>query len=275
MKLKSKILLSILATSSAAFAQTAPAPAAAPAAPETTIAYNVGVVSQYRYRGLAQTRGNPAVQGGIDYANANGFYLGAWASGIRWIADSSSTTQSVDGKTELDLYGGYKFEVAGIAYDVGALRYQYLGNNLSKITASNSTSGYALGNANTNELYGAATLGSYTLKYSNSTSNLFGYLKSRHSYYLDLTANFDLGGGYALSPHVGHQDVNGTSSSYYTGGLSYTDYSLTLAKDLGNGVSTSVAVVTTNAKKNSNFLSNSSNYNAAKDAVVVGVKYTF
>ncbi len=46
MKLKSKILLSLLATSSAAFAQTAPA------APESTIAYNIGVVSQYRYRGL-------------------------------------------------------------------------------------------------------------------------------------------------------------------------------------------------------------------------------
>ena len=55
MKLKSKLLLALLATSSAAFAQTAPA------APEVT--YNVGVVSQYRYRGLAQTKGLPALQG--------------------------------------------------------------------------------------------------------------------------------------------------------------------------------------------------------------------
>ena len=47
MKLKSKLLLALLATSSAAFAQTAPA------APEVT--YNVGVVSQYRYRGLARS----------------------------------------------------------------------------------------------------------------------------------------------------------------------------------------------------------------------------
>ena len=76
MKLKSKLLLALLATSSAAFAQTAPA------APEVT--YNVGVVSQYRYRGIAQGKGMPALQGGIDYANSNGFYLGAWGSQIKF-----------------------------------------------------------------------------------------------------------------------------------------------------------------------------------------------
>ena len=273
MKLKSKILLSLLATSSAAFAQTAPAPAAAPAAPETTIAYNVGVVSQYRYRGLAQTRGFPALQGGVDYSNANGIYLGAWASTIRWIADASTTTMAVDGKVELDLYGGYKFEAAGVAYDIGYLRYQYNGNTLANLTSTYATN--PLTNANTSEYYGAATVGAYTFKYSKAITNLFGYQNSTGSAYYDLTANYDLGAGFNLSPHVGHQTVKGTSSTYYGGGASYTDYSLTLAKDLGNGISTTIAAVATNAKKNSNFLSNSSGYNVARDAIVVGVKYTF
>ena len=115
MKLKSKILLSLLATSSAAFAQTAPA------APESTIAYNIGVVSQYRYRGLAQTRGLPALQGGLDYSNANGTYVGVWASTIQWIKDASYGTVNVDGKSEVDIYGGYKFENSGVAYDLGVL----------------------------------------------------------------------------------------------------------------------------------------------------------
>jgi uncharacterized protein (TIGR02001 family) len=274
MKLKSKILLSLLATSSSAFAQTAPAPSAAPAAPETTIAYNVGVVSQYRYRGLAQTRGYPALQGGVDYSNANGVYLGAWASTIRWIGDSSTTTKSVDGKAELDLYGGYKFEAAGITYDIGYLQYLYVGNSLSGVTTSNGAT-YNLTNANTKEMYGAVTAGAYTFKYSKALSSLFGYVGSTGSTYYDLTANFDVGSGFSLSPHIGHQTVKGTSSSYYPGGLSYTDYSLTLAKDLGDGLSATFAAVSTNAKKNTNFLSNSSSYNAAKDAIVVGVKYTF
>ena len=267
MKLKSKILLSLLVTSSAAFAQTAPA------APESTIAYNIGVVSQYRYRGLAQTRGLPAVQGGLDYSHASGAYVGVWASTIQWIKDASTTSSgnvvNVDGKSEIDIYGGYKFETSGVTYDLGVLAYQYPGNTLKNITSAD------LENANTTEVYGAATFGAYTLKYSNAVSNLFGFKNSKGSTYIDLTANFDMGSGFTLSPHIGRQAVKGTTSSYYPGGLSYTDLSLTLAKDMGNGVSATIAAISTSAKNNGNFLSNKTGYNAAKEAVVVGVKYTF
>lgn len=267
MKLKSKIVLSAMAVTSAVFAQTAPA------APETTIAYNVGLVSQYRYRGLAQTHGQPALQGGVDYSNANGAYLGLWASTIRWIKDSSTTSSgnvvNVDGKSEVDIYGGYKFDASGVTYDLGVLAYQYPGNTLKNISSTD------LENANTTEVYGAATAGAYTLKYSRATSNLFGYKNSSGSTYIDLTANFDMGSGFTLSPHIGRQAVKGTSSSYYPGGLSYTDYAITLAKDMGSGVSATIAAISTNAKKNGNFLSNKTSYNAAKDTLVVGVKYTF
>ena len=267
MKLKSKILLSLLAASSAAFAQTAPA------APETTIAYNIGVVSQYRYRGLAQTRGLPALQGGLDYSNANGTYVGVWASTIQWIKDASTTTSgnvvNVDGKSEIDIYGGYKFETSGVTYDLGVLAYQYPGNTLKNITSTD------LENANTTEVYGAATFGAYTLKYSNAVTNLFGFKNSKGSTYIDLTANFDMGSGFTLSPHIGRQAIKGTTSDYFAGGLSYTDLSLTLAKDMGNGISATLSAISTSAKRNTNFLSNKTGYNAAKEAVVVGVKYTF
>ncbi|NDF45577.1 MAG: hypothetical protein EB125_07760, partial [Betaproteobacteria bacterium] len=171
MKFKSKLLLAALATSSAAFAQTAPAAA------ESTIAYNVGVVSEYRYRGLAQTKGDPALQGGVDYTNPNGFYAGAWASTIKWIKDAGTiaATPSVKGSVELDLYGGYRGTAGGLAYDVGFLRYEYVGNKLAN------TGSY--GNANTNEVYGALTYGVFTAKYSHAISNLFGNLNSKNSYY--------------------------------------------------------------------------------------------
>ena len=249
MKLKSKLLLALLATSSAAFAQTAPA------APEVT--YNVGVVSQYRYRGLAQTKGQPALQGGVDYANASGYYAGAWASQIKWIEDTGT---SYNGKTELDLYGGYKFKASDVDYDVGFLRYQYIGNNLG--------SGTAYGNANTNEVYIAATSGVYTVKFSNTLSNLFGNLNSKNSDYIELAANYDMGGGITLTPHIGRQIVAGN------GNLSYTDGSLTVAKDLGDGLSATAAAIVTNAKSSS-FNSNVSSYAAGKSAVVLGLKYGF
>ena len=46
---------------------------------EHSISYNVAVSSDYRYRGLSQTRLDPAVSGGADYThNPTGFYAGTW-----------------------------------------------------------------------------------------------------------------------------------------------------------------------------------------------------
>jgi len=258
MKLKSKLLLAVMATSSAAFAQTAPA------APESAIAYNVGVVSEYRYRGLAQTKGDPALQGGVDYTGANGFYAGAWASTIKWIKDSGTTTagESTKGPVELDLYAGYKFEAAGLGFDVGYLRYEYLNNTLSNSKTNK------MQNANTDEVYGAATYGVTTLKYSRAFSNLFGAPDSKGSTYWDLSATFDLGNGYSFVPHAGHQKVVNNATSY-------TDIALTLNKDLGDGLAASVSAISTNGKGKGDFASYLTKYDIAKNTVVVGLKYSF
>ena len=245
MNLKSKLLLALLATSSAAFAQTAPA------APESTLGYNVGVVSEYRYRGIGQTKGDPALQGGVDYTDASGFYLGTWGSTIKWIKDTGGSK----GSTELDIYGGYKFEAAGLGFDVGYLRYEYTKNDYAP-------------NANTNEVYGAATYGPATLKYSNSLTNLFGNTDSKGSTYWDLSATFDLDGGYTLVPHIGRQAIKNHAD------LSYTDVALTLNKDLGNGLVASVSAISTNGGVAIKNLS-TTGYDAAKNSVVVGVKYSF
>jgi uncharacterized protein (TIGR02001 family) len=268
MNFKSKLLLALLATSSASFAQTAPA------APESTIAYNVGVVSEYRYRGIAQTRGDAALQGGVDYANANGFYLGAWGSTIKWIKDNSATATvtEVKGPIEIDLYGGYKFEAAGLAYDVGYLRYQYQGNTLEK---TGGTVNAAYVNANTDEIYGAVTAGVVTAKYSYSLSDLFGNIDSKGSTYLDLSATFDLGNGYSLVPHAGRQVIKGVVSGVRTANAGdYTDVALTLNKDFGDGLSASISAISTNAK-NSFYYSPVNNYPTGKNVTVVGVKYSF
>ncbi len=249
MKLKSKVLLALLATSSAAFAQTAPA------APESTLGYNVGVVSEYRYRGIAQTKGDAALQGGADYAHSSGLYVGAWASTIKWIKEAGT---DVKGPVELDIYGGYKFEAAGLAYDVGYLRYQYVGNTYDKVGVK----------ANTDEAYGAVTAGPATLKYSYAFSDLFGTANSKGSAYWDLSANFDLGSGYTLTPHVGRQVIKNSPNSY-------TDIALTVGKDLGDGLAASAAFISTSAKDNTFYSANNSSYNTAKNAVVLGLKYSF
>jgi len=99
MKIRMRIA-SIVAIAAAAFVATtanaqtpAPAPAAAPAADAKpvdpyTLTANVGVYSQYIFRGLTQTDTRPAFQGGFDFAHESGFYLGTWGSNISWLQDS-------------------------------------------------------------------------------------------------------------------------------------------------------------------------------------------
>ena len=108
---------------------------AAPA-PDLTVAYNVGLYSQYIFRGLTQTDRKPALQGGVDLTHSSGLYLGAWASNISWLRDpynatgntSADTYYSKGGHMELDIYGGYRHSFEnGLGIDVGVLRYQYPG----------------------------------------------------------------------------------------------------------------------------------------------------
>ena len=219
------------------------------AAPESSLSYNVGATTDYRYRGISQSRLKPAVQGGIDYADKSGFYVGAWGSSIKWVKDAGGDTNM-----ELDLYAGYKGAVGDVAYDVGFLRYEYPSNKLAV-------------SANTNEIYGAATYGPATLKYSHAVSNLFGFANSKNSYYVDLSATFDLGEGYSLVPHVGYQSVKNN------GDFSYSDYALTLGKDLGNGLSATAAVIGTDSSKD--YYYTPAGKFTGKSGVVVGLKYAF
>ena len=96
-KLKLAVLASAFLASGAALAQ------AKPAEPDYTLSANVGVVSDYRYRGISQTRLKPALQGGADFAHKSGFYVGTWASTIKWIEDTSALEPrtNVDGPVEV------------------------------------------------------------------------------------------------------------------------------------------------------------------------------
>jgi uncharacterized protein (TIGR02001 family) len=243
-------LAGILGT--AAFAQTA-APVAAEATPDYTLGFNVGAVTDYRFRGISQTRLKPALQGGIDFAHSSGFYVGFWGSTIRILKDIPGGR----GPVELDFYGGYKGKINDdFAYDVGVLRYQYPRENFATTP-------------NTTELYGSVTYQIFTVKYSHSVGReTFGVPDSRGSGYLEAAAAFDLGNGFSLTPHVGRQYFRNN------GYASYTDYSLALGKDFGNGLSAFVSAVGTNADK-SFYASGANGKFLGKTGAVAGIKYTF
>jgi uncharacterized protein (TIGR02001 family) len=220
------------------------------AAPEHQISYNAALTSEYRYRGLSQSRLDPALQGGADYThNPSGFYAGTWLSTIKWTKDLGG-----DGDVEVDLYAGKRGQITPeISYDVGGLYYWYPSNDLNP-------------NANTFELYGQVGYGPAYLKYSHSTTNLFGTSNSKQSGYLDLGANVPLTvmEGLVLNLHVGRQRVENNSQ------FSYTDYKVGLTKDLGFA-SVSLAWI----KANTEAYVSPSGRNLGKSAAVVSVSKTF
>ena len=243
-----------LATLTAALALPAlPTAVHAEDAPSTS--FNVGVVSDYRYRGISQSRLKPALQGGADYSNPNGLYLGTWLSTIKWTKDAGG-----GGDVEWDLYGGYKGEISKtLAYDVGGLYYFYPSNKLGNVA------GFV--NANTFEVYGALTFGLFTAKYSHALTNTFSFPDSKGSGYLDLSANVDLGSGFTLTPHIGRQEIKRFSAA------SYTDYSLTLGKDMGGGISLSAALIGTDADK-TGYITPQGKF-TGKNGLVLGAKFSF
>ncbi len=275
---KISVATALLCLATAAFAQTAaPAAPAAPAAakapePDYTLSYNIGATTDYRYRGISQSRLKPALQGGADLSLKSGVYVGVWASSISWIKDAGAPTlANVDtgsSPVEIDLYGGYKGSAGPVSYDVGMLQYLYPGNKYKAITGA--------ANANTLEAYGAVTFGPVTAKYSHSLSNLFGFRNltdnSKGSGYLDLTANFDLGDGWSIAPHIGHQKVKNFKDA------SYTDYAFTVNKDI-DGLVLSAAAIGTNAKKNIGGSAlaypSPANKNLGRNGLVLSIKKNF
>lgn len=218
----------------------ADAPAAPAAVSPHTFTGNVTLASEYLYRGIAQTRGKPAIQGGFDYAHASGFYAGVWGSSISWISDAVAGASA---NVEIDVYGGYKGSLGDdLGYDLGVLTYNYPGSGKT-------LAGVQELKQDTTEIYGALTWKWLTLKYSHSTTALFGWAKSpgaltdktTGSGYLELNAAYDLGDGWGINGHVGHQKVKGNTNA------SYSDYKLGVTKDMGFGVF-GLAYSATNAK---------------------------
>lgn len=231
-----------------AAAQTAAAPA--PVAATSPLSFNVSVTTDYRYRGISQSRLKPAIQGGVDYAFSNGFYVGAWASSIKWISDAGGNAD-----VEVDVYGGYKGALSSaLTYDVGVLTYQYPGHDLSV-------------SPNTTEIYAALTYGPATLKYSHSVTNLFGFSDSKNSGYLDLSAALDVGGGFMVVPHVGYQKVRNNSAA------DYTDVSLGVSKEVYSGLTVSLTGYA-NDTKGSTYVASGGKYLGRK-GVALAAKYVF
>jgi uncharacterized protein (TIGR02001 family) len=234
MAIRFTLLVIVLALAGAAHAKAA----------SYNLTSNVGVYSQYVFRGLTQTNEEPALQGGADYAHSNGLYAGTWLSNISWLSDTNAGNSA---SLECDLYGGFKKSWPnGIATDVGYLRYQYPG--------SYPTLPAGTVKPNTDEAYVALGWKWANLKYSYAFSDLFGVEDSKGSDYLDLTVTAPLTEKLSLAAHAGHQSYTGASTAARLAGTTndalyaYDDYRATLTYAFAPKWSALAAYTHTNAR---------------------------
>jgi uncharacterized protein (TIGR02001 family) len=219
-----------------------------------SIDYNLGIFSQYIFRGLQQTDGKPALQGSIDYSHDSGFYVGTWLSTISWARDAynesqddnSNTSDSAfydkGGRLEMDFYAGFANEIGetGVGYDLGVLRYQYPGSKRTGAT-----------DINTIEVYAALSYGYATLKNSwvvsdtawgwDCASGSSSSCEGKGTTYTELGVEFPLSdvpllkntafSGIDMELHVGRQEFEGSANEY----ASYTDYKVGLSKEIREG----------------------------------------
>jgi len=240
--------------------------------PNYTLSANVGAVSQYRFRGIEQTSGAPALQAAVDFAHKNGFYAGLFTSNVTWVRDVNGASK---GNQELDLFFGFKSELAkDLTVDVGYIHYKFIDNDSGE-RGTRGAGSWA--NADTNEGYVGLTYGIFNAKMSQSYGNFLGNIRSDASTYYELNATFDLGNGLTLVPHVGRQTIKPTTNA------DYTDYSLALNKDFGKGWSASLTAIATSADDRVGAFyrtvpaSNPDRVDRflGSSTAVLGVKYTF
>lgn len=228
----------------------AAAQAVAPASPHTFTG-NLSLVSEYRFRGIAQTFKKPALQGGFDYSHSSGIYLGNWNSNVNEGAGFPASS------LEMDFYGGWKKSWGDWGLDIGAIYYSYPGSDANATNGTSAaftnprTAQTHTGAVDNTEIYIGGSWKWISLKYYHGVGDWFSLADTKGSSYWDLMANYDLGGGWTLTGHVGANKVKNWHIGTDGTNADYTDWKIGVTKDL-NGWILGAAYIDTNAKGSCN-----------------------
>ncbi len=206
MKVKSLLATSVLAAS---------AVASSVAMAESAFTANIGVTSNYMWRSLSQTGEQAAISGGLDYDFGNGFYVGTWASNVTWTSPEGY---------ELDLYGGYGFDLGATSWDVGYIYYGYP-------LTSNDTGGAAdFGEAYVNFSWTWLGLGA---AYQTNAKTDDPTVEDSGNLYYYVSGDWEVG-GVGLGAKLGRYTFKNWSDGDYSYGevyLSKDDFTFSIAKN--------------------------------------------
>lgn len=175
------------------------------------------LTNDYDFRGFSQSAKDPALQGSLDYAFANGFAIGAWASNVDF--------DPLDGDIEVDYYASYSGTISDTSsWSVGAVYYAYPG--------SDDLGEYP-------EFYVGLDFGNFGLKqwYSNDL-----YESDESGMYTEANASIPLPQDFSFLLHVGYS----YGDAWDTFGGEIFDYGIGVGYDINN-FSLALKVVGTDA----------------------------
>lgn len=200
---------------SAAVASAAEAAPAEPASPHS-VTFNLGLYSEYMFRGVSLSDG-PAVQGGVDYAHTSGFYAGTWWSNIDKEFTGHGDGFSKGNKLETDWYVGFAktFE--------NGLGFNFLGNYYYYPDRENSFSAGDFGRKQDSlEVSAAMSYKWLTYTFYYIPTNYYGAAKdgtnngkkdTKGATYNELKFNYTLPGDLNLLAKVGYQHTPNLTGS--------------------------------------------------------------
>ncbi|SDX78907.1 conserved hypothetical protein [Allochromatium warmingii] len=180
-----------------------------------SVSANIGVVSNYIWRGVTQTDNAPAIQGGLDYAHESGFSLGTWVSNVDFGTKGY----------ELDVYAGFDGSITddlGYALKVGYYAYpedEHDNFDLADFDVSLSYKWLTIGTSYT--FYGQA---------DDAPGAVDGealFIEGDWYYYASL--DFELPYNLGLSLRGGYYDFD-----YDIGGVDYAHWGLSISREAGD-----------------------------------------
>ena len=165
-------------TAMTALASIACATQASGATAPWTLDANLGVVSDYRWRGMSLSGRKAVVQGGIDIGHESGAFVGVWGSSLPATA----------GRAEIDIAAGWSFEHGATSGSIGTTAYLYpaLGD-----------ADYVEINASARQRFGSVEIG-IAAAYAPRQKNL-----ARRDLYVTSDATISIGAGVRATAQVG------------------------------------------------------------------------
>ena len=197
-------------TSLAATLAAALAAVAAPASADGPLAATVAGSTDYVLRGVSQTYGGAALQGGVNYQHPGGWFAGAWASNVDPYPGGRKSV-------EVNAYAGFGWTLAAdwIAR-TSYTRYSYVSDGRRRP--------YDYGELALAVAFQDRVAATVSYQPDGTGAATAGYARNRPAVSYELSARWPLAGGLALTGGVGYYDLSRLFHARYWAGSAGLGY---------------------------------------------------